>query len=335
MTAISSTAPGFAKLYQVDLSPKDADQEEFVWQLEQTHPFDELILSWNGMRPEEGFWTFWASLDVGGWSPWIKYAEWGKNVQKTFKYAPQGSRLESYQDAVYPKDGLSTAFRVKATAHHGANLKRIDSLYACLSNLSEHSVLMPNEPLPSVLLPRFPRRSQLILDHPRSRDLCSPTAVSSAINYLSGSNKADPIAFAELIHDGEFDIYGNWILNTAQAYHELEGRFRCRVERLASFAVLHTYLMRGLPVIASVRGPLVGSYRPLTFGHLLCVIGFDAETQSVRCVDSAFPDDEQTFVSYPLKDFLDAWARRQNLAYLFTPKTLESSLGKMIRPTSE
>ena len=331
MTPITTLAADFTKTYEYDLVQKERQEKEFIWTMEPTRPFDELICSWNGMRPELGKWTFWVSAFTKEWSPWIKYAEWGSKLQKTFKHAPQGSQVESYQDAVFPKEGLCEAFRVKVAAEEGANLEYFDTLFICLSNMSSHSVLMPQEVLPSVLLSNAPRRSQLKLDHPRFLDLCSPTATSTAINYLLGKAKVDPIAFAEKIHDKEFDIYGNWILNTAQAYHELEGNFRSRVERLNSFSNLHSFLMRGLPVVVSIRGPLIGAYRPMTFGHLVCVIGYDSEKQKVLCIDSGFPEDEETYVSYPLKDFLDAWARRQNLAYVFTPKNLASTLGNIMR----
>jgi hypothetical protein len=317
MTTLSTLASDFTKTYERDLSKEERECKECVWKMEETRPFDELIFSWNGMRPEIGKWTFWVSVEN---SPWIKYAEWGSTRQMTFKHALQGSTIESYQDAVFSKAGPMHGFQVKVTAEDGADLKELDSLFVCLSNLSSHSVLMPEEPLQTILLPHLPRRSQLKLKHPRFLDLCSPTATSTAINYLLGQKKTDPISFAEKIHDSEFDIYGNWILNTAQSYQELNGQFRCRTERLASFSTLHSYLMRGLPVIVSIRGPLVGSYRPMTFGHLVCVYGYDAKQERIHCIDSGFPEDDQTDASYPLKNFLDAWARRQNLAYVFNPK---------------
>lgn len=49
----------------------------------------------------------------------------------------------------------------------------------------------------------------------------------------------------------------------------------------------------------------------------MTVIGYDAEAQEVICVDSAFESDEKTEVRYKLADFLSAWARRGNFAYLF------------------
>jgi hypothetical protein len=326
MATTSTLSPDFSKTYEWDLESIQRQKKECVWEKENTFPFDELILSWNGIRPAVGKWTFSVSVYAGKWSPWIRYAEWGKALQKTFKFSAPGEKVESYQDAVYLTEGLSDRFKIKVTATDGADLTQFETLFVCLSNLSSHAVAFPQTPLPSVQLSPFPRRSQLKLQHPRCQDLCSPTATSSAIHYLLKTKESNPIVFAEKVRDMEFDIYGNWILNTAQAFEELGGAFRCHVARLSNFATIHSYLTRGLPVIASVRGPLVGSYLPLTFGHLLCVIGYDAKLQNVLCIDSAFPEDERTFVSYPLKDFLDAWARRENIAYLFTPKTLESAL---------
>ena len=298
--------------------------------MENVQPFDEWMCSWNGLRPKRGKWTFWASLYQNKWSPWIRYAEWGEKSQKTFQHAPQGSLVESYQDAVYPKDGLCSSFRLKVEAEEGADLTQLESFYVSVSTLAKLDTSLPSIPLSTVSLLNVPRQSQFKLNHPRAKDLCSPTATSTAINFLLRSNQVDPVAFAAKIHDETFDIYGNWILNTAEAHAELKGKFSCHVERLSSFAALHAYLTRALPVVTSVRGPLPGSFHPLTFGHLICVIGFQAETKQVLCIDSAFPENEQTLVKYALKDFIDAWGRRQNIAYVFSPKHLTSTLETMM-----
>ncbi len=73
-------------------------------------------------------------------------------------------------------------------------------------------------------------------------------------------------------------------------------------------------------MIVSVRGPLINSATPYARGHLLVVIGFNPEKGEVICMDPAFPTDEKTHVRYPLADFLQAWERRGNLAYLFSLK---------------
>jgi hypothetical protein len=91
------------------------------------------------------------------------------------------------------------------------------------------------------------------------------------------------------------------------------------VERLLDFEALYQQLDRGVPVIVSVRGPLPGSASPYAKGHLLVVRGYDASSQKVLCMDPAFPADEKTLVSYELSDFIQAWDRRGNLAYILVP----------------
>ena len=57
---------------------------------------------------------------------------------------------------------------------------------------------------------------------------------------------------------------------------------------------------------------------PYANGDLMMVYGYDAATREVLCVDSAFPTDAQTKVCYKINDFLAAWGRRGNLAYVFS-----------------
>lgn len=264
-----------------------------IWHKESTTPFKELILSWNGIRPKNGAWTFWVSIQEG---PWLKYAEWGAEGQKSFN-----------QDIVIA-ERLCTEFRVKV---EGEELEGLRSLHPCLFNPEEFSVVMPEE-LPPVLLD-VPGRSQITLNHPRCKDLCSPTSVATALNYLLGSKKIDPVAFAKCVYDEKFDIYGNWILNTAECYNQTQ--IPCHVARLASFKNLHAELMAGRPVVASVKGIIPGAPKPYHHGHLMCITGY--EKGRVYCIDSAFDSDEKTRTSYHLNDFLAAWGLRRNLAYIF------------------
>lgn len=271
------------------------------WNEKDVFPFNELILSWNGQRPN-GKWTFWVSLKE---NEWLKYAEWSQQGQKTFKSV--GSFAQSYQDAVVCKE-LCREFRIKV---EGDELEKLHTLHVCLSHTEEYKILNPG-PLKKVLLNDVAGQSQIVLDHPRNKDLCSPTSTSTALSYLC-KKRLDPLFFANRVRDEEFDIYGNWILNVAEAYHQ--SGIPCRVERLAHFGVLHGHLMKGKPVVVSVKGPIPGAPQPYQSGHLLCVIGFDGE--KVYCIDSAFKTNESTFFGYDWKDFQSAWGRRRNLSYIF------------------
>jgi len=273
-----------------------------IWEETHTIPFNELILSWNGIRPKRAKWTFWVSLQK---EEWLKYAEWGPDSQRSFK--SKAAFAENDRDVVIPRE-VCTAFQVRV---EGEELCQLHTLYACVSHLAHHTVILP-EDLPPVFLQEIPRQSQMVLDHPRHKDLCSPTSTTTAMKIVA-KRSFDPIDFASRIYDDAFDIYGNWILNIAEAYHQL--RSPCHVERLADFSALHAQLMQGRPVVVSVKGEIPGAPKPYSVGHLLCVVGYERKT--VYCIDSGFPDNASTFVGYGLKDFLTAWGIRRNLAYVF------------------
>ena len=297
---------------------------EWIWEEKTTSPFNELIVSWNGLRPLKGKWTFWVSLRQDEWSPWMRYAEWSSTAQKTFK-SEGGKIAQSFQDAVFPIQGFCDAFRIKAVAEGGSDLTRLDAIFACVSDLTKRTSEAAKKALPFAMLPEMPRQSQMVLDHPRATDLCSPTSTSTALNYLLKRPALDPVAFAAKVRDEEFDIYGNWILNTAQSYEEAKGKFKPHVERLNGFSDIHAYLCQKLPVVVSIRGPISGSPQPYASGHLVCVFGYDPNQSRVYCIDSGFFDNPSTFASYDLAEFLTAWGRRGNIAYVF-PKKTEATL---------
>lgn len=274
-----------------------------VWEEKNTILFNELILSWNGKRPK-GKWTFWVSLYS---QEWLKYAEWGDGCQKSFKSETLNSRC--YQDVAIPEKKASS-FKVRVT---GDELEKLSRLRVCLSDLETYQQTLPLA-LKPVMIEGVPKLSQMALDHPRNKDLCSPTSTTIVSNFLLKKNTIDPIDLALNCHDQEFDIYGNWILNVAASY-ERTG-FLCHVERLNSFSDLHSHLLRGVPVITSVKGPLPKAPKPYAFGHLMCVVGYS--NGLVHCIDPGFEKDESTAVSYDLKDFLKCWSRRKNLSYVFS-----------------
>lgn len=311
--------------YRFDSNESDRKKREIIWEVKNTRPFTELILSWNGLRPIKGNWRFLVRLwkNQSG-SPWLPYAEWGSGLQKTFKSAPPDSFAETHQDAAIAKEGFCDGFTAKISAEEGADLQRFDSLYASLFN-SSSSLFPETIRLSPVFLKDVPLQSQMTLPHPRHRDLCSPISASNAVNFLAGYKKADPVRFAESIRDLGFDIYGNWILNTAEAYCLLEGGYRTWVERLPHFGIVHEELVRGNPVVVSVKGSIPGAPQPYPFGHLICVTGYDPKEGRVHCVDPAFPSDASTQTSYALSDFIAAWGARKNLAYLFEKKKIISS----------
>lgn len=268
-------------------------------------PFDEFILTWNGNRPTNGLIKFFVRLKTEHWSPFLLYATWGPTTQSSF--SSEGD-VRVHQDVVKTKLP-ATGFEVKIV---GADPK--DFRFHVDVN-QEKSLRNNFKNLSSIRLD-VPGLSQRILDHPRALDLCSPTSTAAVVHYFT-KQPIDPVQFAKGVWDEGFDIYGNWVLNCAHASSLLGGDWNCWVQRLQGIEDLHGRLLTNTPVIVSVRGPLVGSALPYAKGHLLVVTGYDATNQRVLCMDPAFLTNQQTTISYPILDFIEAWNRRGFISYVF------------------
>jgi hypothetical protein len=299
----------------------------YEWVSSAVKPFDELILSWNAVRPRSGFFTFKISLFYKNkWSPYRKIAEWGKNVQRAFGYEGACHAHTKYVRVEMQKNSLATRFKIQITAHKGAKIKDVHGLFVSLSQLKKYKKDYSVAHLPSVFLQKVPAFTQWAGTHPRRKDFCSPTSMSMMIRYLKktffNAKGQDRISERELahcadsMHDRSLDMYGNWLMNVAHAYHLTEGKMFYAVCRLNNFAALHSYLSRKLPVAVSVRGSLRGCAWPYQNGHFILVVGWDAKRRLVRCIDPAFKEVKKTGRWYHYDDFISAWGKSRNLSYV-------------------
>lgn len=285
------------------------------WKEEGLEPFSELILSWNGSRPENGSFHFYISVkeELKGWSSWLLYASWGSICQTSYSETRLEESIRVYQDAFELLDGKkATGFQVKTVCK--ADGKPIRALHVYTNGQKKEgrkgvlgeSVYLPLQGI-----------SQMGLEHPRRKDLCSPSSTTAVVRYLGKNGSLDPVRFAQSVWDSGFDIFGNWVLNIAQASAELGPLWSCWVERLRGFEEIYDRLQQEAPVIISVRSPLAGSAIHYQGGHLIAVSGYDAERNQAICIDPAFPSDAFTEVRYDLADLIQAWDRRGKIAYIF------------------
>ncbi len=290
------------------------------WKEEQVPAFDELMLSWNGARPVDGNYSFYISVKTEAWSPWLLYATWGSDKQASFLNTTDVEPVRVYQDALEVLEGKkATGFQIKIVPEGSASLDALYGLHVYTNSDKKQEAEQVSASLLPVNLTVI-GLSQMTLKHERHKDLCSPTSTAAVVKYLSKNEAISAVNFAQKAWDSGFDIFGNWVFNVAQAAAELGPTWSCWVERLSGFEAIYQQLMRGTPVVVSVRGPLSGSACPYPSGHLIAVTGFDPIEQKVRCMDPAFPSDDQTNVVYDLADFVQAWNRRGRVAYLFNKK---------------
>lgn len=320
----SSTCSKF--LTNEDIKNRDGSiKNSYIWQASVQNPFTELILSWNALRPKaKGKFSFYVSVKHNYWSGWYRIAEWSTNSQQTFVNTKNPFVHCKHVRLELEKNRKASAFRIKAVAQNGASLKNLKALFVCLSDMKKFCVNKPNLKLSSVKARRIIPQSQMTLNHPRHRDLCSPTSLSMVVNYFLGSSKSlkDYIPeFAKKVHDDSYlDIYGNWILNVAQAYDSTKGNVFFRVQRLNGFNELYYFLSKQTPVAVSVRGYLKGGAKPYDNGHFILVVGWDQKRQAFLCIDPAFSPNSKTLRAYNVDSFLTAWGTSRNLSYVALPR---------------
>ncbi len=226
----------------------------------------------------------------------------------------QGSLDLKAQDTIDTvKEMPATGFRVIVQAEEGATLQDLYSLHAYVRGQENPSYDVKNATCSELKVAPL---SQIALQNPISERICSPTSTLAAVRYLSQKSVSDPIAFATSVYDKPCDLYGNWVLNVAGASDLLGPKFRVWVERKVPFQTILNQLEKEMPTVVSIKGPIPGGARPYAGGHLLVVRGFDPQEKRVLVMDPAFPSDQETLTSYALADFLEAWGRRGNTAYL-------------------
>jgi hypothetical protein len=314
----------WAHCYKKKFSDEQKLQHRLLPQLtfgkQSISPFTQLVFSWNAYRPHRGYYKFLAQVrDASShqWHDWHTMIEWGIHVQRSFfNETPTGTKYQHVRLEI-PTDKPADAFRIKIEAHDGADLSHLAALSVTVANFSEFKAENPTSlaHLSSVRVSGVGMQSQMVLDHPRKDVLCSPTSCSILSNYCSGA-PIDPVSFAARAYDVGLDAYGSWPFNTVTAYELCKGDFYFYVTRLNSFEHVVHHLNKNMPVVVSVRGSLEGAAKEYKNGHLLVIVGFDAQSKKVLCHDPAFETTAETAVSYPLSSFLKAWERSRRLAYI-------------------
>lgn len=301
------------------INNQNITNDSYCWIERNVSPFEELLISWNATRPDCGHYSIYISINTGRWSPWLLYAQWGSSFQKGNISSQKKASVRVYQDAVETlKEKTGKGFKIKVTAENGANISSLKSIHVCATNFNKENSSPKTFKADTSYLLDVDGLSQMALIDERRNRLCSPTSTTAVIRFLKKETTLDPIQFAENVWDASFDIFGTWVFNVAEAYNQINNQsYSCWVERLDSFQNILDSLKEGFPVVISVRGPLPNSAQAYKSGHLLVVIGFDAKTKEVICMDPAFDTDNQTRVRYPLEDLTKAWKRRKNVSYIF------------------
>ena len=286
---------------------------------DKTDHFTQLVFSWNALRPQEGYFSFYVQVrDAQNrrWGAWHHMADWGADVQKTYLSKSDGVSCFVHVRLEMDNKRCADGFRIKIVPHKNASLSLVHSCAAALSdfNMFKPESVMAGD-LHSVHIEGIPLIAQFALEHEDNGRICSPVSCTMLTHYVTGNYK-DPLDFALKSFDAGLEAYGSWPCNTAHAFEECNGTMHFFVRRMNSFVELHEQLYKGMPVVVSVRGSLPGALKSFPHGHLVVVVGWDNEKREVLCHDPAAESDERVFKRYPLADFLRAWECSHRLCYV-------------------
>ena len=287
-------------------------------------PFTQLIFSWNAFRPEQGHFSFYVQVRDAAtkkWGSWHRMVDWGKGIQQS--YVSKSDGLSSYVHVRLETESkkIADAFRIKIEPQNTASLSLVHNVSVAVSdfnNFKTESHKNKDMSLRSVHLSQIPTIAQFALDHEDKGRICSPVSCSMVVHYMTGKYK-DPLDFAAGAFDVGLGVYGSWGCNMAHAFEYSDGKINFYVRRMNSFSDIHKQLLKGLPVIVSVRGDLPGALKPFPHGHLMVIVGWDNESREVLCHDPAADNHDEVFKRYPVEHFLSSWERSHRLAYVVEP----------------
>lgn len=279
--------------------------------------FDELVPSWNARTGASGSVTLDLRVQTGGtWSRWYSFGTWS---------AAEGrSSVNGQSDAT--GQVLTDTLRLKAKAttyQYRVTVKGAGTQLSLLAfNTSDRARRAATQGQASDRrawgkVIDVPQRSQMI--YPDGGEVwCSPTSVSMIL-AKHGVNVTVPVA-AKGMYDRAYDGTGNWPFNTAYA---AEQGLRAFVTRLPSLSAAEKYITAGVPLAVSLgwkKGELPGAPLPSSTGHLMVLIGFDAQGNPVLN-DPAAPSNDTVRRTYPRTAFERLWLTHSGgLAYVISPR---------------
>lgn len=309
----------YRKKIPIEDSEKLSNKDQIVFSKIDVPLFNQLIFSWNALRPKVGYFTFFIKARYSitkTWSKWFKMFDWGNGIQQSYCDLKKNEISYDYVRLELPIGKMSDGFKLKVIPQSNANLSNLRMLSVSISDFSKFKIekIQNLLNLENVEIKDIPKRSQMVLDHMHNKRMCSPTSISMMISHFNNVN-TDILDFANNVYDKGLDSYGSWPFNTAAAF-ELCPSYYFRVVRLNSFVDLHANLLMGYPVVVSVRGKMNGAPQDYNKGHLILVIGWDKNNKEVIVHDPAFSSDPKVKFKYEISTFIRAWEKSHRLAYI-------------------
>lgn len=279
-------------------------------------PFDEALLSWD-VRLDDGVG---ARLEArvrqdGRWSRWMTVAaRGGGDVFDAGPLRRDGAAWVDIDVVMCDTPCDAIEWRVEAAGPGGGiGGAAVRSVWLTATGVGAAGPYEP-EPDPPAFAHEVPHKAQRDGGEELAGRLCSPTAVAMVL--AAAGLEVGVVEMAALVHDAEFDIYGNWVNNTLAAS---ELGVPMHVTRIGSWAEAEAFMRRG-PIVISLppfdERELDGAGYSSRSGHLIVLRGFDGRG-GVLVRDPAHADPGEAARVYRRDQLTRLWLlRNKGTAYV-------------------
>jgi Peptidase_C39 like family len=304
--------------------------EAYSPEITTTFNYKEAIASWNATTPA-GSWVevqFRAQYGTR-WSKWYVLGIWASDDSTIRRHSVQS---QGDTDGFVAVDTFVSSNKKETTNKFQLKLRLFSANGNAIPTVQNASLAYSTEPPKSASvsagnpalwnkLLNVPECSQMV--YPDGGEVwCSPTSTSMVLAYLDGyTGPCEPRVRAAVdgVYDWIYDGHGNWPFNTAYA---ATFGYEGYVARFTSLAQAEEYVAAGVPVIMSIawgKGDLTNSGVDSTNGHLLVLVGFDAQG-NLLINDPASPTNETVQRTYLRSEFEPLWLQSSGgTVYLIYP----------------
>ena len=268
-----------------------------------SHPFTQLIPSWNVVAPPSAAVLIQARIHTttGATGAYKTVAAWSARddqFHRTSAGPQSGPLVRLDTDTLKAASGVSFdayQLRVLPLRVPGTTATPVVNSVHAVASRPATARQPVSRPLYGARELAVPRYSQMTHrgQYPRygggGEAWCSPTSLSMILGYYKrlpskanyawvAKSYADPWVdhVARVVYDYGYSGTGNWPFNTAYAANLVGSSF---VTRLASLRGAERFIRAGIPLAASIsfaRGGLDGAPISSTAGHLVVITGFTA-----------------------------------------------------------
>ena len=294
-------------------------------------PYKSAIASWNASTPM-GSWieVQFRAKYAERWTKWYVLGIWAADTSTVTRHSVQDQKDSDGSVAddtfIAPAEARPTdkfQLKLRLFSVNGTVSPRVRNAAVAYSTaIPKAAAVSAGNPALWNCSLDVPQFSQMV--YPDGGSVwCSPTSTSMVLSFLE-NYKGEPAprvhTAVDGVYDWIFDGHGNWPFNTAFAStFGYEGY----IARFTSLAKAEEFIAAGVPVIMSIawkKGDLTNADLDQTNGHLVVLVGFDAQGNLI-VNDSASPANETVRRTYLRSEFEPLWLKASGgTVYLIYPQ---------------